>query len=392
MTLSYALFGGVLLKTDRCNTESLLNLCMTGNLVYKKMRFSGDCLLFECSMYTASLLLPLARERGINLCIVKKYGLPYILYLYRRRVGIVAGLLIAAALIIVSEQYVWDVRVTGCENMSEESVILQLRDQNFGIGTYIPDTDIDTIENRLLIRSSDIAWISINLKGCVAYVELREKMPEPEVPTKKPANLIASWDGQIESIAAAEGVPMVKIGQHVRRGDLLVSGIYDSRTLPYRYTRASGVVKAKTVRTISVEIPLEYEAKTYTGEEINKNTLIFFSKEIKLYRNTGFLGATYDTISTKKVLSLPGGVRLPISLITTSYLPYDTNVSRRSETEATELAYAELDEKINELISNGATLLRKNVVWSSDGERVLLECTVSLLENIAETVEFEVSE
>lgn len=391
MTLTNCLFGGVILSADRRDTEAILNVCMHGNLVYRKMRFSGDCLVFECSMYTASLLLGICRERGIGICVMKKYGLPHILYKYRKRIGILAGLLLASAVIIISERFVWDIRVTGCENIAEEAVILQLRDQNFGIGSYIPGADIDVIENRLLIYSQDIAWISINLRGSVAYVELREKLPEPPPPEKRPANLVASWDGQIESIAA-EGVIMVRVGQHVRRGGLLVSGIYDSRVLGYRYTRASGTVMAKTVRTLRVEIPFCYEVRSYTGEEFSNKTLIFFSKEIKLYRKTGFLGETYDTISTTDNISLPGGARLPLSIQTVTYRPYTTGYARRGEAEATELAYAELDRQIDEILAKGATLLRKNISWSSDGESFVLECTVSLIENIAETVEFEVSE
>ncbi|HHT53596.1 MAG TPA: sporulation protein YqfD [Clostridiales bacterium] len=392
MKLVYFFCGGMKLGAEREDTERILNLCLKYGIIYKDLKLGPGSITLECSMYTAELLRLACAERGISLWVVEKYGLPVILRRYKRRVGVLVGLILAAVLVFLSERFVWDIRITGCENIEENDVILQLGEQNFRIGSYIPTLDVDVIENRFLINSEDIAWISINLRGSVAYVEIREKTKKPEPKNHVPANLIAARDGQIEAIEATSGKPVVKVGDHVRQGDLLVSGVYDSSVWGYRYTRAEGAVYARTSREIHVEIPLEYEVKRYSGEEHTETALIFFSKEIKLYRNTGFLSGTYDTICSVEDICLFDGTRLPLSLARTVYRWYTKETATRSAGQAAELAYAELDRQIAELTLGGAQLLRKSISWLLTENSYRLDCNLTLIENIALTSEFEVVE
>lgn len=371
-----------------------MNICMRYRLIYRDLHIDteNERVLFTCTLYTAGLLKETCEAHGIAVQCDKRFGLPELLRRYRRRYGIPAGIMIAAAIVIVSGRYLWDVRVNGCERISADVVEEQLAAYGLHPGTRISDADIDVIENSVLIASEDIAWISVNLNGSVAFVEIREKHSTPEEPEKRPANIVASRDGQIESIEAYSGVPVVKAGQHVRCGELLVSGVYDSAAFGYRYTRARGEVRARTVREIRVEIPLTYEEKQYTGKEYSENMLIFFSKEIKLYGNTGFLVGTYDTICTVDNFCLFDGTPLPAAWRKITYLMYEQVAMTRSPDEAMELAYSELEARTSELIRGGAVMLRKNLTSSLTDTSYILDCTLTLIEDIADTVEFEIDE
>lgn len=182
------------------------------------------------------------------------------------------------------------------------------------------------------------------------------------------------------------------MGQYVRCGELLVSGVADSTPLGFRYIRARGAVWARTVREIHIEIPMEYEQKSYTGEVGGETRLIFFGKNIKVYKNTGFLGSTYDTICNVGRCCLFGTERLPLWLERTQYRVYSLEPCRRTDEQAMELAYAELDARLAALTADGATFLRKDIVCQPGEQVFTLDCTLALIENIAGTVEFEVSE
>ena len=67
-----------------------------------------------------------------------------------------------------------------------------------------------------------------------------------------------------------------------KQGELLVSGLYDSQTQGFRYTRAAGRILARTERTVRVEIPLEYVQKCYIDEKIGSITLNFFQKSTNI--------------------------------------------------------------------------------------------------------------
>lgn len=377
----------------RKDTEAILNICMKQGIVYRDFAFDGtERIHFTCTLYTARILYEMCESCGIELVYEERWGIPHMIKKYRNRYGIFVGIIVALAIVITARQYVWDVRISGCDTLSEEDVVTTLAEQGLYTGSRLHGLDVDAIENRVLIESDRISWIAVNLIGTVAYVEIREQLPIYESEPTAPANLVAQCDGQIETIEAYMGEVKVKIGQHVRKGDLLVSGVYDSQPWGYRYTRARGNVMARTVRTLSIEIPLVYNEKTYTGEQNTQNSIIFFSNEIKLYRNTGFLGTTYDTIYKVDKLCFPDGTKLPLTWCSTTYKNYTYEQKSRTSEEAMELAFLELDAYIDAMISEGATLLRKNIACEPGETTFVLNCTLTLVENIAETVEFEVSD
>ncbi len=392
--LKYLLFGGCELSAHICHAETIMNMCMRHRLVYSELRLDrrADRVRLRCTGYTASLLSALCRGVGIRLCCDRRFGLPHRLYLYRRRAGLGVGALLAAAVVVLSGQLIWDVRVSGNEQLSEEEVVAALAEQGLRVGGLLRRLDVDSIENRLLIENDEISWVAVNIVGTVAQVELRERLPEPEPEPTAPANLVALRDGRVEQIEAYDGMAVVKVGQYVSRGELLVSGLLDSESLGWRYIRARGAVMARTMRELHIEIPLEYEEKCYDGEVVRRNRLIFFEKSIKLYKNTGFLGSTYDTICNVDRCCLFGAFRLPLWLEKTEHRHFTLQLCRRSDEQAMELAYAELDRRLEELTAAGATLLRKDIVCQPGETAYVLDCTLTLIENIAGTVEFEVSE
>lgn len=392
--LRYLLSGGWELSAHICHTETIMNMCMRHHLVYIRLRLDRktDRVRFLCTPYTAGLIMQLCRSVGIRLTCDRQFGLPHIIHRYRKRYGIAVGAVIALAIVMISGQYIWDVRVSGNVRLSEDEVVTALEEQGLGVGSRISRLDVDSVENRLLIDSREISWVAVNLEGSVAMVEIRERLPEPIAEPTAPANLVATRDGRIEQVEAYDGEVLVRAGQYVSRGELLVSGIVDSASIGWRYIRARGVVMARTLREIHVEIPMDYSEKNYTGKKRIDNSLIFFGKNIKLYKNTGFLDTTYDTICNVDRCCLFGDNRLPLWFCRTEYLEYVMSPARRTDEQAMELAYDELDAQIDQLTAQGATLLRKDIICQPGEAVYKLDCTLMLIENIAGTVEFQISE
>lgn len=392
--LKYLLFGGCELSAHICHTETLMNMCMRHRLVYSGLALDRDAgrVRLCCTPYTASLLATLCRGVGIRLHVDRRFGLPHQVLLYRRRPGLLVGPLLAAAIVVASGQYVWDVRVSGNVLLSEDEVVEALAHRGLAVGSRIGRLDVDSIENCLLIDSDSISWVAVNLSGNVASVEIREQLPEPQPEPTSPANLVAQRDGRIERIEAYDGWAVVTVGQYVRGGELLVSGLSDSERLGWRCIRARGAVFARTMREIHIEIPFEYEQKCYDGEVVRQKKLIFFGKSIKFYKNTGFLGSTYDTICNVDRCCLFGAWRLPLWLESTEHRHYSLEVCRHSDEQAMELAYAELEHRLSELRDGGAEILKSEINGQIGESAYVLDCTLTLIENIAETVEFSVSE
>ncbi|MBQ9132152.1 MAG: sporulation protein YqfD, partial [Clostridia bacterium] len=301
------------------------------------------------------------------------------------------GSALALALVVLSQQFVWDIRVTGNVDMTRAQVLEELRNCGFSVGSYLPDVQASGLENRVLLSSDRIAWISVNLEGTVANVQIVERTAPPAEESHKPANLIAAADGQIELVELYRGNPVVKMGQAVRQGDLLVSGLYDSQTLGYRYTRAAGKVLARTERSYRVEIPLVYEEKVYQEAEYGEILLNFFDFSIKIYKSTGNWGASCDIIEKEKGFDLFFGSTLPLSLTVVEELPYTVQSATRTPEQAARLAYAELERELATL-SASAQLLEKRMTATLTEDALILDCVVKCMEDIALQVEFEITD
>lgn len=393
MSLSLFLLGSRRIGCSAAYSAALLDLCLVKGIQFADFCGEPDgAISFSLPTAEAKRLLRLANTAGIAVRAEPWRGLPAILWRYRRRVGLLIGVVLIALLLIFAERFVWDVRVTGNVTMTESEVIGELRACGFGVGSYIPSVHAASLENRVLLASDRISWISVYLDGTVARVQVIEHVATPPpTDTSRPANLVAAVDGQIELIELYRGNCVVKVGQAVRRGDLLVSGLYDSTLHGYRYTRAAGKILARTERTLRIEIPLSYTEKVYQDEKIGKIYLQFFDYSLKVFKSVGNGTDTCDIIKEEINPSLLGAHTLPIGITVEKWVPYVEKVAIRTHEDALSLAYAELDRELAGL-SEQVEVLGKTIRTELGEARLVLVCTLSCIEDIALQSEFEIIE
>lgn len=390
MNPSYFFLGAVRISADYESITPILNICMQKCIPYSDFEAGREGVALTFNFSAFKRLKREAAARGISYRIIEKRGVPVIFDRYKYRFGIYFGLVCAIALIIASHSFVWDIEVTGNTNVTTAEIRELLRSHGFGVGSYIPGVNTDKIENMILIDNDKISWISINIVGSVANVEVRENTShEKSDESDSPANLIAKKSGIVEEVRILNGNVVVGAGQYVNKGELLVSGLYDSAQEGFRYTRAEGEVLARTVEEFFIDIPYEYEAKEYTGVEYYDKYLIFFDYSMNISKNSGKDGVFYDKISIVENYSLFGSIPTPFSYKTEKYLEYRIVSKTRSPEAAQTLAYFELEERLSTM-ADGAILIKKTVTPYVRDDRFMLHCTVVLIENIAETSEFEV--
>ena len=192
------------------------------------------------------------------------------------------------------------------------------------MGTFIPSVDTETTEQALVLDIDGLSLVSINLRGTIAHVEIREREPNTEIVDRNtPSNLIATTDGQLEALQITGGVAAVKLGETVKKGDLLVGGIIDSSALGYRLVRARGEVLARITKTYQVEIPFENTEKVYTGKIISQKSIKFFSKTIKLFGKDSISTPSCDKIESEKRIYLFGFIALPVFITETRFVEYE---------------------------------------------------------------------
>ena len=388
------IFGYCKVSAALSDAADIFNICNKYGIVYRDQKATDKEISFECSLFAAQKLSARCAEAGIGLISLTEHGIPRIFMKYRHRYGIFAGILVSLLIFFMSGRIIWDVRVEGdLERLTESKVIEELNTCGLKIGMPKKKLNTGEVETRVIVYSDDISWISINIFGTVAHVEIREAEPLPEEEEFfDAANLVATRDGWIEGFEEVKGNIQVKPGDFVREGDLLVSGIYDSKSLGFIYKCSSGKVFARVKTEYEVSVPLKYEKKIYTGEEFVEKYLVFFDKEIKIFTNFGKKSTKCDIIDTVSYADLVGKGELPVGIRTVRYAEYGYVSTERSAEETVDLAYKLLRFKEDELgVSDVISKELSGSFRTVDGkEMYVLRCTAVSVANIAKQVKIEV--
>lgn len=379
--------GKVTLSGDGRYASEILSLCMRYSLTYGDLTLTDDGRVSLSTSYrTAGTLIALCRADGIKLTVERSRGIREAFGFLMKRPGLPIGMVLAIALAVISSTHLWEIRVTGNSSLSKSEVVAELSAAGLALGERVSEIDVDSIENRLLMHSDGISWITINLIGNVAEVQIREKQTAREEGDTSPANLVARCDGVIVSCEVLHGNILTKVGTAVRAGEVLVSGLYDSNTQGYRYTRAEGAIYAETEHEFEIEVPYAYEKTAYTGVSGKRYELIFFGKRFSLYENGEAGGEnTVERISYIRVF----GKDLPVGISCETSYAAETVAGEYTAERAMELAYYKLSQAIAAL-PDMRGVLEKTVSYEVGADAYTLKCRVRCIENIAETKNIEI--
>ncbi len=389
----YFLTGYRMIAVEAEQAARLLELCRIHGYIYEDFRHlenGGISLRFPLPI--ARRVGALCEREGIGFTALREGGLPCMGKRLLSRAGLLVGLLCGILLLKLSQSVVWDIRISGNQTVSDRAVAESLASCGFFVGSSLKGFEADKTENDVLMQDDRLAWISINRKGTVAYVEVREKADRPDVPSDVPCDIVASIGGVIQRVELEEGNVRVAAGDLVGEGEVLVSGIYDSMTQGIRLTAAKARVYARTTRVLTVEIPFSYRQKVYETDTelfLKEKSLFFFGNHIKFSKSTGNLGGVCDTIESERSWGLLKGIGFPISTRTVWRIPYTVVTATRTPAEAEELAYFELARQI-EALPGGAELIAKSIVISHGEDTLTLTCTLTCIENIGTVRPIEV--
>ena len=216
-------------------------------------------------------LHPIARRTGMRMRICGRKGMPFLLYRYHRRTGLMVGVILLALMLLVMQLFVWQVTVTGCEELDEEAVLENLRDVGVYPGAFIPSIDAFRCERDMMMQVPELAWIAVNIQGSTIEVKLRERVMPPAAVDREnaAANVISGGTGVVREMEVYSGQPLIKVGEAVWEGRLLVAGIFESNLHTIiSYARAKVIIE--TQETVTIEVPLSQTIQQPTGAQVHR--------------------------------------------------------------------------------------------------------------------------
>ena len=295
--------------------RSLQQISEAGVLLFDICEVNGLTLRFRIRRMDYRRVKAIAGKMGDTFELRRRIGLYWTVRNFRTRKVLLFGLALLAALAVVLPQRIYFVQVEGNGKVPSQLILEKAAECGIGFGATRRDVRSEKMKNALLSAIPELQWAGINTKGCVAVISVREKTAlEDKSAAPVVSRIVASRDAVILSYTVEQGNAVCKVGQAVKAGELLVSG-YTDCGISIKATRSVGEIYGQTNRELSAVLPDAYTERTGKRSEEKKYGLIIGKKRINFYKDSGILGATCDKMYTEYVLTLPGGFRLPVSVL-----------------------------------------------------------------------------
>ncbi|MCL2488577.1 MAG: sporulation protein YqfD [Oscillospiraceae bacterium] len=334
------LTGWAVFEAEGGFPERLLNLAAAKRIRLWQTRRRGTMLTACCRARDYRQLRQLFRRTGMRAHIIKKNGMPFRLRPYRHRGGILCGALAYILILQFFSGRIWVVNLSGASEENRAAILAAMAEMGVLVGARYDELDLPEIQLRALAELDSVSWLAVNFNASVADIEVTEWDPEQQPPEPDtPSNLKASADGVILEMRITGGQGMVKPGDAVVKGMLLVSGVVESTVGPL-LCRAEGVVLAKTRHVLTVTVPLVQQQRLPEQPPVYRPSLFFFGIRIPLYTD-GEIAGDRDTGQWEQMLTL-NRVKMPIGVTLEQIQPMALGQVTYTAGEAETLAFEEL--------------------------------------------------
>ena len=241
--------------------------------------------------------------------------------------------------------FIWDIKVVSETDTPHNVIIKNLEALGCYEGAFVPAIDFEDLCIDYVEKYHDFSWVSVNLKGTVAYVEIQEKKLHSEE-ADTPRNLIASHGGIIEDYSVYGGKIQVESGNVVKKGDLLVSGIVENKDGDISLCRAKGEVMATVDAALTVEVPFDYQKQIYTGRRFEEKRIRFFNFTFPFFSDKAPKDTDCTSLCEVESVVLFERIELPLSVEKQVYREYTVKDFVYSQKEAKAAAEALMKRKI----------------------------------------------
>jgi len=383
--------GYLIVKIEGLSLERLINTAISQNIrLWEINRPSYQELTAHINIHSYRKLCDIAIEHNCRIKILAKRGLPFKTNRLKRRIMIPVGFLFFLLFLYGLSSFIWMVDIEGVVNADHQAILDALSENGIKPGALKMNLDTRNIENRILNEIPDLIWIGIELRGSKAIVNVQETTKPPEIiDPLTPFNIVAKGDGIIEKIVVLDGESMVNVGDTVRKGQLLVSGIIqDAITGTIRYTHARANVLARTWYSAKASVPFNRFKHIRTGKKVVHNYLEFRGFIINLRKNA--VDFEFYEISEDSAKFFGENRFLPVSIVTKEFyeivrvpiLPDDL------KSQAKEQAW----DNLLEIMPNNAKIIDKQVKYDMiEDKEIIATVYAEVLEDIAQLRKIEIN-
>ena len=353
--------------------ERFINLCKINNIkIWDIVYVNSGMITFLTTPKEYKKIQIYLKKTKCKSKIVKRKGVYFELFRYRKRRNIIILTGIALIIWIVGSTFIWRINISGNKRIKDEKIIAILNEANVGFGKnklfISKGKTVDYIRKNIY----DIAWVGLEYSGTTLNVKVVEKVIEnTDDDPNIMGNILSTKSGIITKIIAKNGTALYKTGSYIGKGMVAIEGSIKSELVEEKKVHASGILKAVIDYKFEKEYKYEENVKEYADKKrygigigINnkKSELKYLIKENK-----------YDISSKVKDLSIFG---VKISFIFNVYKEYNVVKNKYSLKELLNKGKNDSGEYIKKLLVNENKLLKEDVSTINTKDRNKVYCVL----------------
>lgn len=302
----------------------------------------------SCRCYESDLtaIQALTQSKGWAITDVKAESLSRTRRFLIARPGLLIGLCLMLALLLLGSQFVLRVTITGAKGYLPD-MTAYLASQGVTKGAWARGIDLKALEQKLYFRYPTFGWFTATRRGMTVALSCRQGA-SPTDNEKEIRPLIALCDGVVERVQTHAGTPLVQAGQLVKKGQVLIDAYERSSDETTKPVAARGVVLARCWARCQILSETVEWVSTQTGREMQARQIV-----TPWYRLPDAL-ETPDFLSYDTDISITpiGGVFFPVSLKTARYQEVALEKRQRAMDEVKREAEQAVLRKLSSLVDS----------------------------------------
>lgn len=319
-------------------------------------------------------------ERKIEITNEKNVGFFKLTNFFKLRYGILIGLFLAFALVIVLSNFMLKIEVLGAESVDCNEIISFLNQNGVAPFKHLNSISTEQVEKLVLDNFDRVSSVSAIKKGCSIVINIKEKVINEDF--EDLANLsplLATQNGMITEINLIQGTLLVKVGDIVRVGDALVAPY----TLDSNGKQIPIVPKAEITADVWLTGSCEHEEnaikKERTGESVSFRQTTLFG--LPIFSNKGEV--PFENYDVEIKTSYLTNYIIPIKYEEIFYFETKYVIIEKKFEEVKDSLILQAKKNALMQVSDATNIKNEDCSYSQNGNKWVVTYTVTISKNIA---------
>ena len=297
--------GAIHFRVKGLNQERIINKIVAFTKIYNFNRISHNLSEFEVGYFASKKVKKMLEEEGLEVEILFEHGFLSKCKKVATSYGLIASILLCTLFYAFQYNFILKINVFGVKN-AEKSEISEFVEKNIG-NRFKKNIDTKDIEFMIKENFDSVSSVSVAIVGQALVININPSVIPDEM--KEGDALVSTFDGLITDIDLIQGTLAVKIGDIVKKGDVLV--------YPYIIDSQGEIRSVVPKANIYADIWLKgeevhydyYIKKTKTGRKLTQNyiylsnILLYSSNRVILFEDY-VTEERWTTISKNNILPL----------------------------------------------------------------------------------------